>query len=68
MSEMNANDWENDIADAGTKEGENFASMTDWKMAAGSTSAAPATIYHSVIQHCQPLIGRGQVLARQRLS
>ena len=29
MSEVNANGWENDIADARTKEGENFASMTD---------------------------------------
>ena len=65
MSEVNVNGQENDIADAGTKEGENFASMTDWKMAASSTSAAPATISCSVIQHCQLLIGRGRVLARQ---
>jgi len=44
VSEANENGWENDIADARTKEDENFAGVRDWKMADGSTSAAPAVI------------------------
>ena len=30
-AEANANGWENDIADAGMKEGEKFAGVRDWK-------------------------------------
>jgi hypothetical protein len=59
MSKANANGWENDITDTRMKEGENFASITDWKITDGSTLAAPAIISHSAIQHCQLLIGRG---------
>jgi hypothetical protein len=59
VSKANVNGWENNIMGTGTK-GENFVSMMDWKMADSPTSAAPAIISCSVIQHCQPLRGQGQ--------
>ena len=50
VSEANENGWEDDIANARTKEDENFAGARDWKMADGSTSAAPAIIPRSIIR------------------
>jgi hypothetical protein len=49
-SEGNENDWENDIADAGRNEDENFAGVRNWKLADGSTSATPAIVPRSIIR------------------